>query len=256
MFSWSKSEAIVLPITLLIVIALALGVIFATRNKSEKIKLIPLMFISVLLLVLEVAKQAITLANGYTFWAIPLHFCSLFLYFFPIASFFKGKVGHFGKVMSVVCSVYFFIIFYSNPSSVIGNACSHIFLSFHTAHTFIYHHLITLFFIILLGSKLYTPKKIDYAHATLGILLYCVVAIPAAHLCKENFCNILQNEIPILESIRTSCGQIAYTLVMMLLGVGGVCLIVAAFRLLQYILKKHKKKTDFQIIMSVLKNKD
>ena len=57
MFQWSKAEATVLPIALLITLVLALAVTFLTRKKSETVKKIPLMIITTAMIGMEIAKQ-------------------------------------------------------------------------------------------------------------------------------------------------------------------------------------------------------
>lgn len=91
MFTWTKEEKLVLPIALAIIVVISIITCFLTRKQNETVRKILLMIISATMLILEVAKQTINIKNGYFYWAIPFHFCSLFLYFFPLASFFKGR---------------------------------------------------------------------------------------------------------------------------------------------------------------------
>ena len=88
MFIWTSSEAIVLPIALIVAILITLVVSFLTRKKGEVVRRIPLMVLSIIVWLLELVKQVLNIVSGYSLWAIPLHFCSLFLYFYPLASFF------------------------------------------------------------------------------------------------------------------------------------------------------------------------
>lgn len=254
MFYWTKEEKIVLPIALLVIAIISAITCFLTRKQSETIKKIPLMIISITMLVLEIIKQSLSIRDGYSYWSIPLHFCSLFMYFFTIASFFKGKVGEFGKVMSIVCATYFIVLFYCNPSTVIGNSSADVFSSFGSFHTWTYHHLIILFLFILIGSKIYKPKKIDYFYATLGISIYAIVAIPMAHILNVNFCNLLSSNIPFMETLRLNLGQVFYTFTMIIVGIGGVNIVVLIANTIQYIINKRKEKLKpFNKIMKVLK---
>lgn len=254
MFTWTKEEKLVLPIALAIIVVISIITCFLTRKQNETVRKIPLMIISATMLILEVAKQVINIQSGYSYWAIPLHFCSLFLYFFPLVSFFKGRVGDFGKVMSLVCSTYFIVLFYFNPSSVIGNSSANIFQSFGTFHTWFYHHLVILFFFIFVGSKLYKPKKVDFLYATLGILLYGAIAVPVAHALDTNFCNLLHSNIPFMETLRINTSQAFYTFIMFVVGIGGVNIVIFIAHLIQYIIDKHKAvNTPYSKIMKILK---
>lgn len=251
MFQWSKAEATVLPIALLITLVLALAITFLTRKKCEAVKKIPLMLIILIMLGMEIAKQTYYIKSGYDTWAIPLHFCSLFMYVFFGCAFFKGKIGDAFKCLSLCMSLLFITLFYCYPSSVIGHSTENIFKTFLSAHTFFYHHLIFLFFFILLFSGLYKKSKWDYLYACIAIVVYAAVAVPVAHALDTNFCYILYNEIPILESIRQTCGQIFYTIILMLLGIIGLWIAIFVLHLCFY---RRKKKTDMEIIMSAIKS--
>ena len=83
--NWSNINKIVLPIVLAIIIIIAaiLGVLL--KKKSEKIRAIPLQIIAGVILVLEIIKQVMALIDGYSMWTFPLHYCSLFVFFFPFS---------------------------------------------------------------------------------------------------------------------------------------------------------------------------
>ena len=63
------------------------------KDKDEKFKLIPIKIIAVILVVIEIIKQidAALDVNGYRLKALPLFYCSLFLYLYPIMAFYNGK---------------------------------------------------------------------------------------------------------------------------------------------------------------------
>ena len=88
---WTPLHAYTLIPQFVVYIALAFVLSRALMNKDYETQLLPLKICTILLLVLEVAKQAVGIATGYSTYWIPLHFCSLFLYFHPIACFYKGK---------------------------------------------------------------------------------------------------------------------------------------------------------------------
>ena len=254
MFIWTSSEAIVLPVALLVTILIALIISFLARKKEAIIKRIPLMVLSIIVWLLEIVKQVLNIVSGYSLWAIPLHFCSLFLYFYPLASFFRGRVGEFGRTMCFVAGSLFVILFYFNPSSIIGSSCNNIFQDFSSFHTFTYHHIIILFYLTMLFSKLYLPSKKDFIFVPIGILGYALIAIPLAYILNVNFCNILESNIPFMETLRVNAGQVAYTILLILVGVIGGELIVL-FSNLIYNKKKHgEEDIQFKKIMAILKS--
>jgi len=176
MFGWSDMDFAVLPATLLIIILISLALYAILKNKSDRIKEIPLIVITCILLVLEVIKQVREFRSGYDYWAIPLHFCSLFLYFYPLAVFAKGKIKDFGKTMSLVCSSLMFIMFYINPDSIIGRGTTTNFLtSYGLFHTFIYHHLVILFLVLSIMLNFYKFKKENFIHVLIGFSLYAII---------------------------------------------------------------------------------
>ena len=93
MFNWTKAEAIILPIALLVTIILATIICLITKNKTAKIKNVPLMVISITLLIMEIIKQIYNIVIGYNTWCIPLHFCSLFMYFYPFVFFTNNDIS-------------------------------------------------------------------------------------------------------------------------------------------------------------------
>lgn len=254
MISWSEAEKTVLPWSFVVIAILSIVICILTNEKKEETKRIPLMIISVIMLGLEIAKQIINIVHGYDLWTIPLHFCSLFLYIFPLASFFKGKIGNFGRTLAFVCGMLFFALFYFNPGTIIGNACANVFESFSSFHTFTYHHLILLFLFILLGSRLYHPTKFDFLYVFIGISLYACIAVPLAHILNVNFCSLLKNVIPFMEELRLNVGQVVYTIVMYLIGVGGGFVAVGVANVIQLVITKFPKRDDdnFEFIMEIL----
>lgn len=217
MFDWSSSEKIVLPIAFVINVLIATLICLLTKNKSKKIKRIPLTIITILVIILEIAKQIYFIFTKYNVYALPLHFCSLFIYFYIIANFIK-KGEHFGDVMTLSYSIVVIIAIICNPSNVIGESCDNIFQSFPVFHSFFYHFLMILYFSILLASNLIETSKKDFLYICFGIIGYAIIAVPLAYILNANFCNILYSNYSFLESIRTSCGQFFYTIAILFAG--------------------------------------
>ena len=238
--SWSKSEIIVLPIAFAVCLVLSLISYFCFRRKQGIVKTLPLILITSVMLILECVKQVRSIIEGYSLWNIPLHFCSLFLYFYPLAVFTKGKVCQFGKTMSLVCSLMFFALFYINPSSIINDSCSNILGSFSSFHTFVYHHLIIVFLLTSLMLNFYEYKKENFTYVLWGFSVYASVGILLSQILKVNFCNLLESNIPFMETLRVNAGQLVYLVVMYVFALACGCLII----LVQKILKKIKDKKE------------
>jgi len=215
MFKWSKSDVKVLLLTLLAMILITVVLWIFLHKKEEKYKKIPLIIITSILLILEIIKQTKAIMDGYSNWTIPLHFCSLFLYFFPLAVFTKGKVQEFGKTMSFVCSLWLCVLFYFNPGGIIGSTTTqNVFGSFGSFHTFFYHHLAILFLFVSVSLHFYNFTFKNLIYVVIGFAIYAIVGVSVAHLTNTNFCNLLESNIPFMESFRQHVGQVIYTIAM------------------------------------------
>ena len=217
---------------MLIIISISLSLYFLLRRKSDKVKNIPLACIAITILVLEVIKQYFTIKEGnYGAWSIPLHFCSLFLFFFPLATLIPNKkVKTFGSTMSLVCCVWMTVLFYIAPRTIIGDSCRNVFGNFFSFHTFIYHHLAILYLFIGLLLNQFKISKHFYIHTFVGMTCYGLVAIPLAYILDTNYCNILFSNIGLMENLRVRFGQIIYTIVLYLVGLGGATLTCLVYR--------------------------
>lgn len=239
---WTKSELVVLPITLVVMIVITIFLSWLLRDKSERVRNIPQTVIAAIILILEVIKQSLSISSGYSLWNIPLHFCSFFLVWYPLAQFTRGKAQLAFKSIAFVWGFLLFALFYFNPGSIIGGACDNVFESFGTAHTFIFHHLAILYFMLSVGLKTYRPQYKHIWYALACLVGYACIAIPCAYLLDVNFCNILYNNIPILENLRVHTNQVLYDFVLFSLGAVGTILIICVCTAIANWLDKMKQK--------------
>lgn len=243
--NYGKNEIIVMMLMLLALIAITFVLWFFLHKKERKIRNIPLIVITSIMLVLEVVKQIVNLCEPtYDLNAIPMHFCSLFLYFFPLAVFCRGKVQNFGLTMSLVCGAWLFVIFYWNPDPVIGMSPTHIFENFSNFHTFVYHHLAVLFLLVSLSLNMYNISKWSFFHTVVGISIYAAIAIPLSYGLGVNFCNLLYSNIPFMESLRTNAGNVVYLICMWCLGVSGGSFVCGAYLGIQSMVKHQNAKAQ------------
>lgn len=218
MFRWGVNEGKVLPISLFITILITVIIVFLLRKKSENIRRIPLIIITTIMLLLEVVKQVYFLCTGYDLWALPLHFCSLSLYFFSFASYGKGRLRRLGDVFALSGTIVVLIAFLISPQNIIGHACDNVFATFLTFHTFAYHHLMFLYYFILVGSHLIKPQLSDIKYLIIIVLAYSIVAIIAGYSLNVNFCSVLYNNYSFLEAIRQACGPQFYLVCLVIFG--------------------------------------
>lgn len=227
MITYTKSEAIVLPIMLFAILTISALLGYFLRNKSEKIRGIPLIVIAAVLLALELTKQLrAIITNTYTGWTIPLHFCSFFMVWFPLAQFTTGKVKQVGMACSFATSAMMTCLFYIGPRGIINDSCSNVFASFSSFHTFTFHHLVILYLFCFLSLRVYKPQKSDFLWASILFSCWAILTGTMAHVLNVNFTNALYSNIPFMESFRVTCGQIPYTIMMYTLGLGALNLIL------------------------------
>ena len=89
---WSSAHVKTLLPALAVMLILSIILRILLRKKDLKIRMIPVQIIAVLLLLLEVGKQAVSFSRGYDLYHIPLHFCSLLLFTLPAMAFYKGEI--------------------------------------------------------------------------------------------------------------------------------------------------------------------
>ncbi len=221
--SYTKAELIVLPIALITMITITFLLHFFLKDKAKRIQDIPFQVITILLIFGEIIKQILEFneVDGYDFWAIPLHFCSTYFFWFALAEFSKGSFKTTMENIAFVASVYLVVGFYTMPKGIIGSACENIFENYSTFHTFFFHHLVLFYFILGIAFKRYTPKK-QYVKAwVICFSAYFILATTCAHLLNTNYFNLLESNIPLMESFRLWAGQITYTFVMAFVTIAG-----------------------------------
>ena len=242
--NYTEAEKIVMPIALIAIIIIGFILRIFLKNKSDKIKNIPLTAIIVVMLVLELVKQIRLIANGaWTYWNIPIHFCSSFMIWFSVAQFGRGRVKEIGQACSLSSGILMTIMFYIYPSSIIGNACANPFANFSTFHTFTFHFLAICYWVWLVMLNLYKPNKNDLWICAIVYFVYYIILTAMAYIFNTNFSNALQSNINFMEQFRLTCGQIPYTIVMFLFGIGAIVAILAIYMGLQLCASKKSAST-------------
>ena len=240
MIVWNKSEMIILPLMLLFILLITIILGLLLKNKSQKIKSLPLLVLSIIVLVLEITKQIENIVDGFSWWAIPLHYCSLFVFFFPLAQFGNEKLKTIFKPVAFTTATCMFLLFYFQPSNIIGSACDNVFDSFSSFHTFTFHHLIILYFTLSISLSNYKPQKNDFKYLLIVMFCYTIIGITASHLTNTNYCNFLYSNISFMESLRVNCGQIIYSISMMIVLSIGTSLVNFGYYKLYKVLYKNK----------------
>lgn len=245
MFKWSQSDIVVIPVTILIICAMAVGLHFLLKNKDRRQKRIPLQIISVFIVGLEIAKQIYYHDNpDFTYYVLPLHFCSLILLLMPLSQLFGEKVGRIFKPMAFIYSILVFILILVNPYALIGSSTENIFGNFHNIHTYFFHFSVIAYFIFSIALADYKPEFIHCINVSCGIVLYATYAVPCAYLLNVNYVNILYSYFEPLEKFRLWAGQVCYNIALFLLAVVGACALCVLTCLIYKIIPKIAKKSS------------
>ena len=237
----------VIPATIaMVVIAVILRLTIG--KKSEKIRFIPFQILAVSLVVLEIIKQVYELVNGYDIYALPFHFCSLFI-FLPITmAFYRGK--HDQKVRAfttMACAALFmFMMIYPDLIYGAGNILNigNDLLSFHTV---VFHNIAMFEFILIIALDLFKPNtKRDLKVLFICFTVYCLFEALMANVLDTNYNSMYYCAIPPFESMRlflhgaigTFFGQFVYCLCITIGDLLFVCLGYWIFRLIVLIINK------------------
>ena len=153
-------------------VCIALFVILCThflKNKSEKIRLIPVIVIFFLLVVLEVWKiyRLIRTDGSFAPLRYPIVFCSLVMYAYPLFCFKKNRFSELAKGFSVIPCIIIFILFvavqYTYPWTLMQ------------AHSYVFHGAMMAVAIYLITSKLITFRFRDFFMNGLLIAAYILL---------------------------------------------------------------------------------
>lgn len=194
------APTLLVSVILSILAAKALGKCHASR------KYIPLKVIAVLLLVLEAAKQvtAVGTDGAYDLYALPFHYCSLFLYLLPLHAFYRGKHRHITDAATFGCLASLTLLMLLMPAVIYSDeSIKNFFVSFGDFHTVIFHHLVILYFMLTVTLKLYELRT-GHDLAVMGVFLAVYVSVAAilAYSLKVNFHNLYRCNVALIEEIR------------------------------------------------------
>lgn len=219
-------------------------------DKPYHIRMIPFQILAAILFLSEVGKQALSFAQGYDLYHIPLHVCSLFIFLIPLMAFYNGK----GKevIRTFTCTVCMalslFMAIYPNLIYAAGNI-TNFFNNYFDFHTVFFHNVVIFEFILIIGLKLHSTEGKSYVKPVLiGAICYSVVAAVMAQVLETNFsnfysCNIgpLNDLINVIkDNIGYAAGQTIYVVVLTILHIG---FFLGSYALYKCIEKLSKKVT-------------
>ncbi|MBE5754465.1 MAG: hypothetical protein E7340_03950 [Clostridiales bacterium] len=224
---WTLTHFYTIIPTFIVFIALAFLLGWLLKDKDEKIKYIPLQIITIILLALEFMKQGYNLHDdNYNLYALPFHYCSLFLYLFPLHTFYRGKHKEKVEALTLACSasVFFFMLIMPTVVYSDGNIIDY-FKSFDDFHTVTFHSLVCLYFFLMIALKFYKYNiKKDFIVMAIFLAAYVIIALIMTFALDTNFQNLKHCNLAIVEEIRLNmvasigfAGHMIYVLILSIL---------------------------------------
>ena len=244
---WSQFRAYTLIPVFIFIILSSYLISYLLKDKDDKVRMLPIKIVTIILLVLEVIKQTLSIIlRGYDLYHIPLHFCSLFLYFLPIASFYNGKHKDVFRTLGAVISTCLFLFMSIYPLLIYPDGDIYgikEFLGgnlerFFQFHSVVFHNIALYpFFFFAFNKVLNHDKKKDIKAIIIAFVIYSVIAGTLANLIDTNFNNFKSCNADFLENVRVAMvdkigvfGQVIYVL---MIGVGTVIVPLLAYLILK-----------------------
>lgn len=202
---WTVEHAYTVLPAIAIYIVVSIFIARLLKGKSEKVRYIPFQIMATVILILEVIKQIYNIGeNGYDLYALPFHYCSLFLYLLPLHSFYKGKYKDYVDTATFgTCSSLFFFMLVM-PAIVYGEGAIRDFTnSFSSFHTVIFHNIVLFYFTLMVAMRMYkTNTKKDLKVLAVFLSIYLVIAITLSQTLQVNFHNLYKCNLGMVEDIR------------------------------------------------------
>ena len=169
------------------------------------LRYIPLQIIAVALIVLEVMKQINAAKDGsYDLYALPFHYCSLFLYLLPFHAFYRGRHSHFTNAAAFGCLASLVLDMLLMPAVIYSaDNIKNFFGSFGDFHTVAFHNLVVLYFMLTIALKLYDINvRHDIGVMSIFLAIYVAIAAILSYSLKVNFHNLYECNIAFIENVR------------------------------------------------------
>ena len=201
---WTKAHLVTVLPTFVVLLIIALLMRKWLLKKPYETRMIPIKIISVIILLIEIGKQAVSVSRGSDPYHLPLHFCSIFVFVLPLFAFYRGKGKE--KAASVACAsmIALFIGMLIIPNVIYADTRIETFfedyLSFHTVF---FHNLVIFALFLSLSLDLHRPsgKRAEILFVALFGLAFSLIAAAASHLLETNFSNFLYSTVSIIEAL-------------------------------------------------------
>ena len=200
---WTPQHTVSLLPSVAVMVLLAFFLRCLLGGSAHKYRMIPIQIIAVILLLLEVGKQAISISRGYDLYHLPFHFCSLFIFAVPAMAFYRGRNKEKVYIVTTALCAAVFALMLIYPNLIYSAwDVEHYFHDYMAFHTVTFHNLVMLAFLLIAALELSSPAKGDVKAILLFTAGFCIVSASMAHLLKTNYANYYACNIPPLETVR------------------------------------------------------
>lgn len=200
---WTYEHAMTLLPAVVVMLCIAVLLRLTIGKKSLRIRMVPIQIIAVLLLILEIGKQALSISRGYDLYHLPFHFCSLFIFMLPIMAFYRGRHQQkiYGVTATLCVSVMVLTLIY--PALIYSDAnIREFFTDFLSLHTVAFHNLVIFAAILIIALQVHTPARGEPKAVIWFMIVFCLVSAAMAQLLQTNFNNFYSCNIAPLENLR------------------------------------------------------
>lgn len=210
---WSTEHLkTLLPATaIMLVLTVVLRIIL--KNKSHKVRMIPIQIVACLIFLLEIGKQVMSARRGYDLYHLPFHFCSLLIFMLPLMAFYRGKHKQiiYGITSALCMSVCLLTLIYPCLIYSAGNIREFT-TDFFSFHTVAFHNLAVWVGFLIPAMGVHEPANTKNKHLIFFTLGFCAVSATMAQSLKTNFNNFYTCNIAPLEAVRqtveNACGAV------------------------------------------------
>ncbi|MBO7196936.1 MAG: YwaF family protein [Clostridia bacterium] len=212
---WSNNHLLTVLPTFAVLAIVAVLMRIWLINKPYEMRMIPIKIISIILILIEIGKQAYSISIGYNLYHIPLHFCSIFIYVLPLMAFYRGK--HREKMASTACAAMtsLFIGMLVMPNVIYSEERITAFFSDYLSfHTVFFHNIVIFALFLVISLDLHKPS------ASRGELLFVIafgagfvaLAATASYVLQTNFSNFLFTTVGVMqtlvEAVQLALGEV------------------------------------------------
>ena len=204
MYAWTKMHLYTWVPSLIVMFFLAWVLAKKMKNKDEFLKMLPVRIIAVVLVIMEIFKQWLSVKVGYNLYHLPFHFCSMFVFLFPVFSFYNGKYKSHIRAVTVVACFMLLMFMVICPNTIYSDlSISDFFIDFFSFHTVAFHNIVIFGLLYILFVGLYTlDTRRDHKTMFVVFSIYCAIACVMSQVFKENFNSFYTCRISVVEEFR------------------------------------------------------